>query len=95
MHDDRSTTHALTLWSNGGSCILAAQMSGMGQPRALAFIMPHLDQRVGGLAGFLTTVDEVERRAGLDFFPLLPNSVEDAMESTAAAELWPLPVEPN
>ncbi len=79
---------------SGFFCIVVDELEN-GQPRALAFIMPHLDQRVDELAGFLTTVDEVERRVGLDFFPLLPNSVEDAMEGTAATELWPLPVEPN
>ncbi|MCP4246086.1 MAG: DNA/RNA non-specific endonuclease [bacterium] len=79
---------------SGFFCIVVDELEN-GQPRALAFIMPHLDQRVDELTGFLTTVDEVERRGGLDFFPLLPNSVEDAMELTPATELWPLPVAPN
>ena len=75
-------------------CIVVDEQAN-GQPRALAFIMPHEDRRVDELTGFLTTVDEVERRAGLDFFHELANSVEDAMESAVATELWPLPVAPN
>jgi endonuclease G len=66
-----------------------------GQPRALAFIMPHVDERVDSLTGFLKSIDEVETRAGLDFFHELPNSVEDALERSVATELWPLPVAPN
>ena len=79
---------------SGFFCIVIDELEN-GQPRALAFIMPHGNQRVDELTGFLTTVDEVERRGGLDFFHLLPNSVEDAMEGTQATELWPLPVAPN
>ena len=75
-------------------CIVVDEQDN-GPPRALAFIMPHVDERVRELTGFLTTVDEVERRAGLDFFPDLPNSVQDTMESALAEQLWPLPVAPN
>lgn len=75
-------------------CIVVDEQ-GDGQPRSLAFIMPHVDQRVDELAGFLTSVDEIESRAGLDFFPSLPTAVENAMESTVADSLWPLPVAPN
>jgi endonuclease G len=66
-----------------------------GQPRALAFIMPHEEVRVDELAGFLTTIDEIETRAGLDFFHELPDSVENPLERSEATELWPLPVAPN
>jgi len=66
-----------------------------GEVRALAFIMPHEDRRVGELEGFLVSVDEVEERAGLDFFHLLPDAAENTMEEMAAEELWVLPVAPN
>jgi endonuclease G len=39
----------------------------------------------------LTTVDEVERRSGLDFFWQLPDAEEDAMEAAkdlAWAQSW-------
>ena len=62
---------------------------------SLAFIMPHVDWRVDDLTEFLTTIDEIESQAGLDFFHLLPDTVQNEMERTAGAELWPLPVAPN
>ena len=79
---------------SGFFCIVVDEQEN-GQPRALAFIMPHVDQRLDELTGFLTTVDEIEVRAGLDFFHLLPDSVETAMEQSTTTELWPLPVPPN
>jgi len=79
---------------SGFFCIVVDEQEN-GQVRALAFIMPHEDHRVGELTGFLTTVDEIENRAGLDFFHLMPDGVEGEMEEAAAAELWPLPVAPN
>lgn len=79
---------------SGFYCIVVDEQEN-GQPRVLAFIMPHVDERVDELTVFLTTVDEIESRAGLDFFHLLPNSVEDNMEQSRATELWSLPVPPN
>lgn len=75
-------------------CIVVDEMAN-GQPRALAFIMPHVDVRVDSLTGFLKSIDEIETRAGLDFFHELPSSTEDALEAAAATALWPLPVAPN
>lgn len=65
------------------------------KPRALAFIMEHEDQRTDELSGFLTSIDEIERRVGFDFFPDLPDAVEQKLESTSAKLLWPLPRPPN
>jgi endonuclease G len=78
---------------SGFFCIVIDEEAG--QPRALAFIMPHEEDRVDELVGFLTTIDEIETRAGLDFFHELPDAVEDAMEGVKATALWPLPVAPN
>ena len=47
--------------------------------------MPHVDRHVDDLMEFLTTIDEIESQAGLDFFHLLPDTVENKMERTAAA----------
>lgn len=48
--------------------------------RALAFIMPNGYVK-GGMQAAQTTVDEVERATGLDFFSALPDSVENAVEA--------------
>ncbi len=79
---------------SGFFCIVIDEQEN-GQPRSLAFIMPHVNQRVDDLTGFLTTIDDIEARAGLNFFHLLQDQVENAMERTRGEALWPLPVAPN
>ena len=34
------------------------------------------------------TIDEVEQLTGFDFFPNLPDKVEEAVESTASFNQW-------
>jgi endonuclease G len=46
-----------------------------------AAILPNAEQVAEGLNRFATTVDEVERRTGLDFFSALADSEESALES--------------
>jgi endonuclease G len=94
FEEDRDSLEAGVSVPSGFFCIVVDEQAN-GQPRALAFIMPHEDEDVNELTQFLTTVDEVESRAGLDFFHTLPNSIETAMEATGATQLWPLPVAPN
>jgi hypothetical protein len=45
---------------------------------------------VGGLERYLTSVDKIEVYTGLDFFPDMPDETEAALESQAAASLWPV-----
>lgn len=59
-------------------------------PRALAFFMP---QDVSGnepLARFLVTIDEIEARTGLDFFPQLADPIERHMEGRVDTGGWGL-----
>lgn len=56
---------------------------------AIAFIVPHRDVSSSELASFITTIDEVERQTGLDFFAQTPDSIEDNMESVKWEEMWP------
>ena len=94
FEEDRDPLESGVPVPSGFFCIVVDVEEG-GDPRALAFIMPRKDERVDELRGFLTTVDEIESRAGLDFFHLLPDSVENALERTGATDLWALPVSPN
>jgi len=66
-----------------------------GQPRAMAFIMPHVDQRIANITQYLTTIDNIESRSGFDFFSTLPDDVESPLESGRSARLWDLPVHPH
>lgn len=59
-----------------------------GQPRALAFIAPQTITGKEPLAQFLTSVREIERQTGLDFYPELPKEVQDRMETQRAQKLW-------
>ncbi|MDR5904658.1 DNA/RNA non-specific endonuclease [Franzmannia qiaohouensis] len=60
------------------------------QPLALAFIMP---QEVAGdepLDDYLVSIDEVEARTGLDFFPNLPAAAAQRLESRVVSDGWAL-----
>lgn len=56
--------------------------------RALAFVLPQTPPAGASVEDFLTTVDEVERRTGLDFFADLPAAAQTQLEATRAAHVW-------
>ncbi|MEQ8798775.1 MAG: DNA/RNA non-specific endonuclease [Salinisphaeraceae bacterium] len=57
--------------------------------RALALIVPQDVRGDERLDRFVTSVDEIESRTGLDFFPGLPAAVEKELEASAAdPENW-------
>ncbi|GHB16745.1 DNA/RNA non-specific endonuclease [Salinicola rhizosphaerae] len=59
-------------------------------PRAIAFLMP---QDVSGhepLDRYLVTIDEIEARTGLDFFPQLADDVERRLEGRVDRTGWGL-----
>jgi endonuclease G len=61
-----------------------------------AAILPNVEQVEEGLNRFATTVDEVERLTGLDFFAALADSEESPLESVR--QLFPahgVPLPPN
>lgn len=59
-----------------------------GQLRVLAFITPQTVTGQEPLAQFLTSVREIERQTGLDFYSELPKDVQDRMETVKAARVW-------
>jgi endonuclease G len=59
-----------------------------GQVRTLAFLFPQEPAARAKPETYLTTVDEIERRTGLDFFGELPLEVEAALESRRAERVW-------
>ncbi len=56
--------------------------------KALAFLLPHKERMKNKLLEFVVTIDEVEQRTGIDFFPALEDQLENELESTAKPELW-------
>ena len=55
--------------------------------RAIAFIYPN-GHSGGRLSQYAVSIDEVERRTGLDFFPLLPADEQQRLESPVHLEAW-------
>lgn len=56
-------------------------------PRAIAFVMPN-KQSSNTLGSFAVTIDSVEALTGIDFFPILPDDIEDAVESSINLPDW-------
>ncbi|MBL9214628.1 MAG: DNA/RNA non-specific endonuclease [Opitutaceae bacterium] len=59
-----------------------------GRARAQAFLFPQDTPAEAPLEGFLVSIDEVERRTGLDFLRDLPDDAEAALEARAVARVW-------
>ncbi len=59
-----------------------------GQPRVLAFITPQTVTGQEPLAKFLTSVREIERQTGLDFYAGLPKERQERIETVKAERLW-------
>jgi endonuclease G len=57
-------------------------------PIALAFIMPQNVRGNEPLDDYLVSIDEVEARTGLDFFPELSASLESALEGQVRTQGW-------
>ena len=57
------------------------------EKKAIGFILPN-EKSDGPLSDFAVTVDRVETVTGIDFFPLLDDGVEKALESNADFNIW-------
>ncbi len=58
-----------------------------GRVRAQAFIFPQ-EPGKQSLDSYLTTIDEIERRTGLDFLAELPDDAENALEGRPVERAW-------
>jgi len=59
-----------------------------GRIRTEAFLFPQETPGGAGLDRFLVSIDEIERRTGLDFLPELEDAAESAVESKRAQGVW-------
>lgn len=55
---------------------------------SIGFLIPNRDSFSGSCWDYAVPVDEVERETGLDFFHLLPDSVEARIESRRTTTAW-------
>ncbi|MAY82893.1 MAG: DNA/RNA endonuclease [Flavobacteriales bacterium] len=54
---------------------------------SLAFILPN-QRSSDGLETFIVSVNDLESRTKIDFFPLLPDSIEEQVEAQKDPKLW-------
>lgn len=55
---------------------------------SIGFIMPNREDIGKDIFGYMTLVDSIEARTGLDLFSLLPDSIEESIESTIDQKVW-------
>jgi len=58
-----------------------------GHYRMIGFLVPHGNSQKP-LYEFVVPVDEIEKKTGIDFFPILPDSVEDKLEKSGDYKAW-------
>lgn len=58
-----------------------------GEPKAIGFIYKNNDSN-RPMGDYVNTVDEVERITGIDFFPSLPDDIENKIEATCSLANW-------
>ena len=59
-----------------------------GEWHAVGLILPQ-EYENGNLKPYFVTVDEVEKAAGIDFYPSLPDSIENKVEAEYDLAYWP------
>lgn len=58
--------------------------------KAIAFWMEHTDNpKSSKLADYALSIDELEEKTGIDFFPNLNDKLENALEATYSTKAWP------
>lgn len=55
--------------------------------KAIAFLIPHKNSNKP-LYEFVVSIDEVERKTGIDFFPALPDDLENKLEASNSYKGW-------
>ena len=55
--------------------------------KGIGFVLPH-QKSSSSIQSFAVTIDEVERKTGIDFFHTLPDDVEEQIESDVTLNKW-------
>ena len=58
-----------------------------GKHKAIAFLIPNKATNKS-FYDYVVSIDEVERQTGIDFFPKIPDSIEDKLEATFNLNDW-------
>lgn len=57
------------------------------KPQAIAFLMPN-KKGEKEVYEYVVSIDELEKMTGIDFFPALPDSLEDRLEASSSIDGW-------
>ena len=57
--------------------------------KAIAFWTEHDKPYVSNVSSCAISIDELEKRTGIDFFPALPDKLENAVEASFSVKQWP------
>ncbi|OPZ97148.1 MAG: Nuclease precursor [Bacteroidetes bacterium ADurb.Bin408] len=60
-----------------------------GEYTCIAFLLPNTGSKKS-LTGFIVSMDNLEKVTGIDFFPALPDSLEDIIEKQTNKSIWNL-----
>ena len=55
--------------------------------KAIAFLIPHKESK-RPLYDFVVSINELEQKTGIDFFPELPDNIENKLESSSNYKNW-------
>ena len=55
--------------------------------KAIAFLIPHQESNKA-LYSFVTSIDAIERLTNIDFFPELPDDIENKLEAKSSYKQW-------
>ncbi|QNM85639.1 DNA/RNA non-specific endonuclease [Polaribacter pectinis] len=55
--------------------------------KAIAFLLPHKESNKP-LNNFVISIDELEEKTGIDFFPNLPDNIENKLEASSNYKNW-------
>lgn len=55
--------------------------------KAIAFLLPHKDSE-RPLYEFVVSIDKIEQKTGIDFFPALPDDIENRLEASSSYKGW-------
>jgi endonuclease G, mitochondrial len=70
------------------ACYMIIVDESEGRVRAAAFLFPQDPPTEVALGDYLTTIDEIERRTGLDFLSELSDPAESALEARRLERVW-------
>lgn len=59
----------------------------LAEPRGIAFVYPNMSSP-GNMQNYVMTIRDLEKITGYDFFPALPDALEDKIETTASFTEW-------